>query len=61
MPFTKEQETELARLKAHFPFRICGMARKPGTDTVEFYARYTMATFNRLARRGWEVVVIRPS
>ncbi len=56
---TKEQTEELARLKAHFPYRIVfGVIRKD-TGAFEARARSTMTVANRLAREGHTVLVFR--
>ena len=52
---TTEQENEIRRVKAYFPYRVvCGVIDK---DTGEFnvYANVTRHTSNRLIREGHEV------
>lgn len=54
---TKEQTEELARLKAHFPYRIVfGVIRKD-TGAFEAWCKPTMAVANRLVREGHTVLV----
>jgi hypothetical protein len=58
MTLTAEQEQELKRLKAYFPYRIVfGVVRTTGE--WEAYAKTTMATANRLTREGHAVFVLK--
>lgn len=55
---TAEQQAELARLKAWFPFRIVYGAISP--DGVwESAAVTTMRQPNALARKGWQVWTVK--
>lgn len=57
MELTKEQTQELQRLKEYFPFRIVfGVLNQDGS--FEAYAKTTMHTANRLARKGACVFIV---
>lgn len=53
--FTAEQTSELARLKAHFPFRIVWGAVNTQTDphTFEAHASHDRRRLMNYVRKGW--------
>lgn len=55
---TAEQETEMRRMKSHFPYRIIYAALHP--DTGEFWASAvtSMRIPNKFARQGYAIFTL---
>lgn len=54
----EKQSEELKRLKGYFPFRIVFGAISP-EGNFDAYAKLTMHTANSLARKGYQVFILK--
>ena len=55
MELSQEQINEIARLKAHFPYRIIYGVMGKEIERAEFYAVTNMRIPNKLVRQGYDV------